>query len=497
MSKSKMLLISLLILVAISLAACAGSSPATPAPAADQPQAEQAEAPAAKEEVAVEEKEEAETNTEETAKEEVAASERVQIRWFVGLGTGGNPEQVEVQEKVVQEFNASQDQIELVLEIVDNTTAAQTLQTQIASGNPPDIIGPVGTRGSNSFAGLFMDLQPYVEKSSLDLSVFDPALVDFYRVEGEGLLGLPFAVYPAVIFYNRDLFDEAGLPYPPHKVGEKYDGKDWDIATLEEVALKLTVDANGNDATSSDFDPDKIEQYGFFTQWTEEDPRAEWTLFGPGSLIDENGKAVLPDHWREAAQWYYAGVWEKHFIPSIAAVNSDLLAAGNPFNSGNLGMAHVNSWYTCCLADVPNWDIGVVPSYDGKNTAKLHADTFRIMKATQHPDEAFTVLTHLLNSADLLQVYGAMPANKTMQEAFFAGLEKQYSQGVDWSVITASLALADNPSHEAAMPNFLKADERNKAFGSLYRSQPDLDLEAELDKWLADLQVIFSETPQQ
>jgi multiple sugar transport system substrate-binding protein len=158
-------------------------------------------------------------------------------------------------------------------------------------------------------------------------------------------------------------------------------------------------------------------------------------------------------------------------------------------------MAHVNSWYTCCLADVPNWGIAVVPSYNGVHTAKLHADTFRILTATQHPDEAFTVLTYLLNSGDLLQVYGAMPANQNMQQAFFEGLEEQYPHGVDWQVITDSLALADNPSHEAPMPNFLKADERNKAFGSLYRSQPDLDLEAELETWLADLEVIFAEKP--
>ena len=43
------------------------------------------------------------------------------------------------QEAVVEEFNNSQDEIELVLEIVQNDVAYDTLSTQIASGSAPDI----------------------------------------------------------------------------------------------------------------------------------------------------------------------------------------------------------------------------------------------------------------------------------------------------------------------------------------------------------------------
>ena len=51
----------------------------------------------------------------------------------------------------------------------------------------------------------------------------DAVLMSPYAV----LLGIPMAVYSSFIYYNKDLFDEADLPYPPHAVGEKYDGKDW------------------------------------------------------------------------------------------------------------------------------------------------------------------------------------------------------------------------------------------------------------------------------
>jgi multiple sugar transport system substrate-binding protein len=53
---------------------------------------------------------------------------------------------------VVDEYNASQDKYELLLEIVDNDVAYDTLSTQIAAGNAPDIVGPVGIRDA-SFKG--------------------------------------------------------------------------------------------------------------------------------------------------------------------------------------------------------------------------------------------------------------------------------------------------------------------------------------------------------
>ena len=76
----------------------------------------------------------------------MAFAEKVKVRWFVGLGTGSREEQIEPQEKVVADFNKSQDEIELVLEIVPNAQAFDVLATQITAGNVPDIVGPIGIR---------------------------------------------------------------------------------------------------------------------------------------------------------------------------------------------------------------------------------------------------------------------------------------------------------------------------------------------------------------
>ena len=114
------------------------------------------------------------------------AQDRVRIRWYVGLGAGTDAPLVAAQETIVADFNESQEDIELVLEIVDNAQAYDVLSTQIAAGNAPDIVGPMGIRGRASFPGAWMDLTPLIDANNYDLSDFDPALIDFYRVEGEG-----------------------------------------------------------------------------------------------------------------------------------------------------------------------------------------------------------------------------------------------------------------------------------------------------------------------
>lgn len=433
-----------------------------------------------------------------------AAQDPVTITWYVGLGAGGQPQQIAAQEQVVEEFNALHDDIELEIVIVDNAVAYDTLSTLIASGEAPDIVGPVGVDGSNAYAEYFLNLAPLVEATGYDLTQYDEASVNFYRPAEEGdevLYGIPFAVFPSFLYFNRDLFDEAGLPYPPQEYGAPYidaDGneREWSIETMSEIAKLLTVDANGNDPTMEGFDPENIVQFGFVQQWSAPNPRADATLFGAGSFVDENGDAVIPEHWRAAFHWYHDAIWEEHFMPSLAYTNSDLLAAGNPFNSGNVAMAQSHLWYTCCLADAGgNWDIAALPSYNGTVTAKFHADTFRILNTTEHPEEAFTVLSYLLNDAGptLLQVYGGLPARVADQDAFFAALDETYPQGVNWQVAIDSIAYADNPSHEGPMPNYARAKERLAAFQTLYQSTPDIDIDAELETLRADLQVIFDE----
>jgi multiple sugar transport system substrate-binding protein len=426
--------------------------------------------------------------------------EVAEIEWYVGLGTGENEEQIPTEEAVVEAFNDANPGINLTLTVVDNTEAATTLATRIAAGDAPDIIGPIGIRGLQSFGDQLLDIGPYIESSGVDLSEIPQALIDVYNVDGKQI-GIPMAVYPSFIYYNKTLFDEADLAYPPHEVGEQYEGQDWTWETVRELALQLTVDANGADATSAEFDPEAIEQYGLDAQFTENDARAWSTIFGgSGSAVADDGTtAQWPDNWRAGLQYFYDGIWTDHFVPNETAVQG--MADGNTFQSGLIAMDVVHQWYTCCVypgegtPSVTDWDIAVLPEGpDGNITSKLHADTIGIMASTENPDAAFEVLTFLAASPELTQVWGALPAIESQRDAFFAGLDETFAPlEIDWNVSTQMLEYPDNPSHEAFMPNFDRADSANKDLGSRMWNDPDLDLDAELDAHVELLQGIFDE----
>ncbi|MBC8172043.1 MAG: extracellular solute-binding protein [Anaerolineae bacterium] len=434
------------------------------------------------------------------------AQDKVQVRWYVGLGAGTDAPTIAAQEAVVIAFNESQSEIELVLEVVDNAQAYDVLNTQIAAGNAPDVVGPMGIRGRASFPGAWLDLTPLIESTSYDLSDFDPALVDFYKVEGEGQLGIPFAVFPYFTMYNKNLFDEAGLNYPPANYGDPYidaDGNEveWNIETVTNLAKILTVDVNGNDATMEGFDPANIIQWGFGVSHT--DIRGRDTLFGAGNFVDADGNAVIPETWRFAENWYHDAMYgPQAFYPSGAYAGSDLLAGGNWFGSGNVAMVPINQWYmgwgTADLAAA--WDIAPIPSYNGVTTAKLHADTFGILKYSENPEAAFTVLSYLMGekSGELAQVYGGMPARLSLQGDFYtnyqASLSEQYPDtnfDINWDVARQALGFPDNPNHEEGLPSLLESTDRYTQYAQLVDNNADADVDAELDSLQADLQAIF------
>ncbi len=424
----------------------------------------------------------------------------VEIRWYVGLGTGGDAEQQEPQQKVVDAFNASHPNIKLVMEVVPYESAYETLATEITSGNPPDLVGPVGVSGAEGFHGMWLDLDPLVKKINYDLSVFDQGAVDFYKVGGEGLVGLPFAIYPSMIFYQKEMFDEAGLNYPPHKYGEKYqwpDGteEEWTYETLQKVAMKLTVDENGLTADQEGFDPAKIMQYGFVWEG-HDDARAIGSYWGANKLIAQDGKtAQIPPEWEAAWKWTYDSIWKYHFQPDYALYQSEAWGAGTPFNSGKIAMGITFLWDTCCIGEAGgSWDVAAVPAYNGKTTANLNADTFRIFKSTKHPDEAFEVLTYLIGegSEELLLTYGAFPARKADQVKFIEQLNEQFPQKPDWQVALDGVQYADNPSFEAYMPNYNEALNRSRVFYNLILTTDGLDVDQEIAKFKTDLQDIFN-----
>ncbi|MEJ5224786.1 MAG: extracellular solute-binding protein [Anaerolineales bacterium] len=446
-----------------------------------------------------------------------APAQKVQVRWFVGLGTGTDPAQLAAQEKAVKDFNASQNEIELVLEVVPYDSAKDTLATQIASGNGPDIIGPVGWGGSNAFYGQWLDMTPYLK--DFDLSVFDPALVKFYQTE-EGQVGLPFLVFPAAIYYIPAMFDEAGLAYPPAKYGDKYvlDGKEveWNWDTLTEVAKRLTIDVNGNNATEPGFDKTQLLQVGFAPQWQTHVMYAGAYRAGAADIVEGNAKGSysvnFPPSYKSALKWYYDGMYgDQPYMATGPLAGAPEFGNGNLFNSGKAAMAMTPLWYTCCMDALKQagieFQIGVLPvGDDGKVHGRVDADTIRIWKGTKNPEAAFKALSYLIGpegiktlvvgSAEVPAAYSGLPANKNFQDSYIKSVSERYPfvKPEGWQIFLAGLAYPDAPSAEQWQPNWNEAWARQQTFFDLIQNTtPDqLNFDAEWQKMIDDLNAIYN-----
>ncbi|HEV8547055.1 MAG TPA: extracellular solute-binding protein [Candidatus Limnocylindrales bacterium] len=430
--------------------------------------------------------------------------EPVEIRWYCCLGGGEAPEQKAVEDKVVADFNASHPNIKLTFEVVTYDQANGQLTTEIQSGNGPDIVGPVGIGGANAFHGQWLDLGPYITKTNYDLSGFPSNVVDIYKLD-EGQVGIPFAIYPSALFYEKGLFEEAGLSEPPHKYGEKYKMKDgnevdWTYDVALDVAKQLTVDSNNKDATQAGFDPRKISQWGF--EFQRDDLRGLGAYYGPGSLAGADGKTVeIPDAWKAGWKDYYKSIWTNHTsLTGPQFESKDINPSDYPFFTGHVGMSENFLWSTYGLGDLEDWDLAAIPSYNGTATAAFNADTFRILKGSKHPDEAFEVLTYLLGDAskDLLTAYGGFPARTADQAAGIEALQAQFKQTVDWQAAVDGIEHADNPNFESFMPAY------NESLGLVgsggkyltrWGNTAGLDMDKEIQSLQDEMQAIWDKTP--
>ena len=135
-----------------------------------------------------------------------------------------------------------------------------------------------------------------------------------------------------------------------------------------------------------------------------------------------------------------------------------------------------------------------MPSNGGVTTANFNADTFRIWGDTEHPEEAFTVLEYLIGdaSADLLGIYGGMPARTADQDQFFANLDERWTQGVNWQVARDGTRVRGQ-SELRGLGAELPGDPRHRSSpaGNTMRTDGTLTIDAAIDDFQAELQAIF------
>ena len=251
------------------------------------------------------------------------------------------------------------------------------LQTTIAGGTPPDVFYPA-THVAYNYAskGAILPITSYVERDGIDLSLFDPTILDLYMIDGE-LYCLPLDNAALVVYYNKELFDAAGVDYPEA-------GWTWD--DFVETAKALTLDTD-DDGVTDQFGVETFRDY-----W----PMVVWSNTGQGLFDDQRNPTEFLGNSPEAIasiQFVADLILEHGVMPSDEqrADITDLFAAGRS------AMQVVGHWRMQRYLDAGfEFDMAPLPIGDsGEAVNRADGSCFAISSETEHPEEAWEFVKFL------------------------------------------------------------------------------------------------------
>jgi len=424
---------------------------------------------------------------------------------FVGMGTGTNAEQIPMEKAIEKEFNDTHQDIKIEFLIVAYADRETKFSTMLAGDMAPDIMLPIGVGGIAEYIDEWADLTPYIERDKYDMTRFIGKTVELHQYPGKGTLGLPLCVYPSVVYYNSDMFDAAGVEYPPHMFGAKYaDGSDWNLDKVVEISKKLTVDAAGNNADSPAFDAKNIKQFGWdgLDWWSSLGDFAQQFGPVPGNLVSADYKTALlsSQPYVDALTFQKKAVWDYHIQANTAEQGAFSDKAGDPMGSGMVGMWEVQSWmgYAYDSWDKAfSWDVAAIPAAGtNKIISATDADTFTIPKASKHKDQAWEVIKWFFQKdmmKKLTDVYSCIPADKELAANWKDDMTKKYPK-VDFQVFIDALDYADvHPNHEAWMPEYAKIINAATTASDLVMTGKNLDVVAVLNDAQKEAQALLDD----
>jgi raffinose/stachyose/melibiose transport system substrate-binding protein len=110
---------------------------------------------------------------------------------------------------------AAHPNVKIEITVLENEAFKQKLATAMQSGSPPDIFQSWGGGVLDQYAaaGLVQDLTPAMQTDGWGDSIA-PGPLSLYTVDGK-VYGVPWAAGMVGFWYNKDLFDQAGISAPP------------------------------------------------------------------------------------------------------------------------------------------------------------------------------------------------------------------------------------------------------------------------------------------
>jgi len=295
-------------------------------------------------------------------------------------GAGDDGEYDKMVERAYLDFEKANPGVDVRLEGIPGEYVHKMLLNFVAGTQPDVMIVDASSAAVFVDNGLLSDLTSYIENDpEFNLGDYYPNVVDICR-RGEKIHAIPGDFTPMVLYYNKDHFDEAGIPYPDAS---------WDFAKFLETAQKLTI-------------PGK--RHGFaFANWM-----PGWIMW----LWNNGGDVLSPDGKKSAGYFdsdanvetvgFIRDLIKKHKVaPSLseaASMGVDLFA------NGDASMTVSGHWSIVGYKNAPkdsqgrpkiNWErLGVValPHNTPESHTVMYEAGFAIPKGCKNPDLAWKLV---------------------------------------------------------------------------------------------------------
>lgn len=268
----------------------------------------------------------------------------------------------------VSAFEAENPDITINLEVVNWDTLFQKLTTDIAGGAAPDL-SIIGTRWLTDFVsqGIAEPLDNYMAEDGMGDRFIDVFLGPS-EIDGE-VYGLPWTASARALFYNREIFDEAGAKVP----------ETWNDLREAAAAISENTDAFGFGMQGKEIETDV---YWYYAMWS----------FGADIVAPDGTSGIGSPDAIEAAEFYKELIDEGLTQPEPTAYNRENLQ--DLFKQGRLGMVITAPFLIGQLAEeAPGLEYGIAPVPRAEEQVTYGVtDSIMMFSSSRNKDEAWRFL---------------------------------------------------------------------------------------------------------
>lgn len=373
--------------------------------------------------------------------------ERVEVRLS---GWASSPAETALLESLLYRFSVENPGIVVKYEPITGDYK-QVLLTAIASGTEPDVFYmDIFWWQELASNGVLLPMDDLMTSSAVKKEEFIPALMDAFTYDGK-VYGIPKDFNTLGLFYNKALFDKAGLEYP---------SDDWTWDDLKAAAAKLTDLSDPNKPV-----------YGLGVP-------ADSGRF-PAFIFQNGGQVMNPD-FSETLLDSPEAVAAAEFYTGFKADGSGALPSdvgegwqGTVFGKGQFAMVYEGGWLIPYLREqFPNTQYGVVlpPAGPGGEGNLIFTVAWGISANTKNAAAAWKVVNFLTNEA----------SQKTVLESGFALPSRVSLKDSDYLKNNPASAAIFRGSLEGARPYFWGAvgsdvnDQITKALERIYKENQSI-----------------------